>query len=99
MIRRLIILLLIVGCGLFDYEEEEEYFCCEYEKRQRGCGGTGASWTPWVAKSTEFKYDEINKSASDVCASYDESTTTCGAGCCVDFQRRNPVLVDGECEW
>ena len=83
------------GCG--DDEGGGGIYCCSYESRHTGCGGTG--WTDWEAKSDEFNIDDYLEgwTPERVCNKYTGSDTECSTTCCINVQHRNNQLASGAC--
>jgi hypothetical protein len=100
MTRAMILILFFVStaivatsCG----DGEGEVFCCRYEKRSTGCGGTG--WKAWQSESHEFNLDDYKEGwdAQRVCDKFSGSDTECGGSCCINVEYRNTQLSSGGC--
>lgn len=82
-----------VACG----DEGGGVYCCTYESRHTGCGGSG--WTEWETSSEQFNIDDYKEgwSPEDVCDKYTGTWDECGGSCCISGEYRNNVLSSGAC--
>jgi len=89
----LVAAVLLCGCG----DGSGGIYCCTYESRHTGCGGTG--WEAWVSQSYEFNIDDYLEgwTPQRVCDKFSGSDTACEASCCIDIQYRNTTLSSGSC--
>ncbi len=72
-------------------------YCCQYETRSTGCGGTG--WKEWESGTDEFDIVDYQEgwTPERVCNKYTGSGTECGGSCCINYQYRDNTLSDGLC--
>ena len=84
----------VSGCG---DDEGGGIYCCSYESRHTGCGGTG--WTDWESKSEQFNIDDYLEgwTPERVCNKYTGNDTECSDTCCINIQLRNNQLTSGPC--
>lgn len=78
-------------------EGSGEIYCCTYQSRATGCGGTG--WKDWKDGSDQFNIDDYLEgwTPERVCNKYTGSDTECGGSCCINVEYRNNTLSSGTC--
>ena len=86
----------LIACEGFG-EDDEGPICCRYERRQTGCGNKG--WSSWGPDQAEMLIEDLKPGLSpeEFCETFDGLSTTCGAGCCINIERRNVVMEKGAC--
>ena len=86
-------LLLAAGC-----DTSNSVYCCQYEQRTSGCGGT--NFNAWDLRRFTFDIEDYAEGTTpgDVCAAFSGSETETGGGCSIVVEYRENVLSDGECE-
>lgn len=84
----------VSGCG---DEAGGGIYCCSYEVRSTGCGGT--DWKEWQTEVYEFNIDDYLEgwTPQRVCDKFSGSDTECGGSCCIEVQYRNTELSGGSC--
>jgi len=82
------------GCG---DDEGGGVYCCTWESRHTGCGGT--DWTAWETEQDEFNIDDYLEgwTPERVCNKYTGSDTACSDTCCIYVEKRNNTLTSGPC--
>jgi hypothetical protein len=91
------ITLVALAASLITCGEESASYCCSYESRHTGCGGTG--WTSWETTHYSFNLDDYQEgwSAERVCNKFSGADTNCGGGCCINIEYRSNHLGEGLC--
>jgi hypothetical protein len=87
---------LAVACG---GSESGGAYCCRYETRSTGCGGSG--WGAWTAETYSFDIDAYVEgwTPERVCNNFTGSPTSCtpSGSCCIYVEYRNNQVSGGPC--